>query len=331
MFIKSVTLKRSWSLTLAVTIAASLTLLGCETDPSSAPQKSVPRDDRWGLYSLNLVSQDVHLIYSANEQINTSALRLNSQGDRLLFAQKFGSSDSSFEICSIDVNGANFTRLTNNAYWDIYPAWSPDDNYIAFLSWRQTTLDIYVMGSDGSGQHLLYDSGTHDGDVDWAGSVIAFTSDSRIWKMNSLGSGVIQLTDPPNAGQWGNANLPFGDYDPRSSEDGAKIVFERLEDDLSPNGNYNLFTINTDGTEETRLTDNGYSQGLASWSHSGFNIVYAVAAINDQGVYDLYMMNADGTDNHSITPDYFPSEFLCHAAEFSLDDSQIYFIGEWYQ
>ena len=43
------------------------------------------------------------------------------------------------------------------------------------------------------------------------------------------------------------------------------------------------------------------------------------------------MMNADGTDNHNITPDYFPAEFLCHTPVFSIDDSKIFFIGEWWE
>jgi len=87
----------------------------------------------------------------------------------------------------------------------------------------------------------------------------------------------------------------------------------------------------TDGTGEVRLTDNGYSQGLADWSHSGKEIVYTVSAIGNEGKYDIYLMNADGTNNRNITPDYFPAEFLCHAATFSANDSSVYFIGEWWE
>jgi Tol biopolymer transport system component len=148
--------------------------------------------------------------------------------------------------------------------------------------------------------------------------------------IGSDGTDATQITNPPRAGEWGEANLPFGDYDPRLSPNGDLIVFERLEDDTSRHGNYNLFTVKVDGTQETRLSENGYSQGLASWSHSGDRIVYVVSAIKDEGKYDIYMMNKDGSDNQLITPDYFPEEFLCHSPIFSLDDSMIYFIGEWW-
>jgi Tol biopolymer transport system component len=129
----------------------------------------------------------------------------------------------------------------------------------------------------------------------------------------------------------GNANLPFGDYDPRFSLDGSKIAFERLDDDTSSHGNYNLYVIGATGTGETKLTDTGYSQGLAIWSHSGDKLVYIVAAIGSEGKYDIYMMDADGTDVRNITPDYFPSSFLCHSAMFSKDDSKVYFTGQWWK
>jgi Tol biopolymer transport system component len=314
-------------------IISTMLVAGCGKDSTnSEPAKAVPHDGRWGIYKLNPATQDVSLIYSSNDQIFGSSLGLDSAGEKFLFAQKIGDTlDANYEICTIDVDGSNFTRLTNNSYMDVYPTWSPDESRILFLSWRDTDLDIYIMNADGDSARLFYNSGSHDGDIDWATDIIVFTTGSRIWKMDGTGANPAQLTDPPRAGEWGNANLPFGDYDPKLNPDGSKIVFERLEDDVSQHGNYNLFVIDSNGTGETRLTDNGYSQGLPDWSHAGDRIVYTVSAIGDAGVYDLYMMNADGSNNHSVTPAYFPALFLCHAATFARDDTYIYFIGEWYQ
>jgi TolB protein len=149
--------------------------------------------------------------------------------------------------------------------------------------------------------------------------------------MNEDGTEPMQLTHSPKQGQWGNANHPFGDYDPRLSPDGQKIIFSRLENDSSPHGNYNFFTVNIDGSGETRLTNTGYTQCIASWSNSGDEIVFIVSAIDDQGKYDIYMMNSDGSNYRDITPDYFPNDFLCYPAIFSNDDSSIYFIGQWWE
>lgn len=296
--------------------------------PTSSNEKTVPHEERWGIYALDLAKEKVELIHSSPTEI--SILGLNNSGNRLAFSQKIGGDDNEHtEICTVGVDGSNFERLTNNNFWDVYPCWSPDGSKIAFLSMRET-MDIYVMDATGGNVEKLYDSGSHDADINWVGDKIVFTANSRIWSMNDDGTEPTPITDPPNAGQWGNANLPFGDYDPRLSSDGTKIIFERLVDDNTPHGNYNIYIIGSDGSGETALTNNGYTQGLASWSHSGDKIVYTVAAINGEGKYDLYMMNSDGTNNHNITPDYFPATFLCNSPVFSSDDSKILFLGWWW-
>jgi Tol biopolymer transport system component len=312
-------------------LVVATTLLNMEAPQTPAQQDTVPHEGKYGIYVLDLATEKVRLLYSTDNEIYTSALRLNVQGEKLVFAQKTDETDESTEIFTIDINDQNLEQITDNSYWNLYPAWSPDSTRIAFLSKRDNDLDIYMMNADGTGQHMFYDSGSHDADVDWAGDIIVFTSGSKIWGIKDDGTGLTQITNPTDAGKWGQANLPIGDYDPRLRSDGLKIVFERLEDPESPHGGYNIFTVNSDGTQETRLTNTNYSQGLASWSHSGDRIVYGVAAIGNEGKYDMYMMEADGSTNHNITPEYFTSNFLCNSPIFSQDDSEIYFIGQWYE
>lgn len=294
-----------------------------------AGSEEVPHEGSWGIYSMDIDSEEASLVYSSEHILR--GLSLNGAGDKLAFGEMVeGDGDSFEEICTVNLDGTEFTRLTNNSVLDTYPAWSSGGSSLYFLSWRETTLDIYSMSSDGSGQLLLYDSGYHDADVNNVGDKLVFTRQSQVWSVKDDASGAVQITDPPRAGEWGDANLPFGDYDPRLSPDGDSIVFERLVDDASVNGNYDLYVINADGTGERALTANGHSQGLASWSHAGDKIAYIVAAINGTGVYHIYMMDSDGTDNRDVTPDYFPDGFLCHTVVFSQDDSELFFIGQWW-
>jgi Tol biopolymer transport system component len=296
----------------------------------SPSTRSVPHEDRWGIYALDLATGGVELLYSSSVKI--AYLRLNGAGDRFIFSQKLdGETDEYEEICAVGVDGSGFARITENRYWDLYPCWSPNGSQVAFLTWRDAGLDIYVVDADGDNKRELYDSGGHDADIDWVGGSIVFTVNSRIWIMRDDGTEPMPITDLPNAGEWGDANLPFGDYDPRLSPDGSRVVFERLWGDSTEHGNYDLYVVNSDGTDEVRLTESGYSQGLAAWSHSGDELVYLVAAINGEGKYDIYLMDSDGTDIRNITPDYFPDAFLCHSPNFSKDDSRIYFIGEWWE
>ena len=292
-------------------------------------REPVPHEERFGIYLLDLSTEDVTLIYTSPRKL--SGLSLNSAGDSLAFSQEFDGSGTKYEeICVIDVDGNNYKRLTSNTVMDTYPCWSPDGGEIAFLSWRDKSMDIYIMDSDGSNTRQLYDSGGHDGDIHWLNNTIAFTRNSQIWVMNSDGTDPRQVTDPPRAGEWGEAVLPFGDYDPRIHPDGTKILFERLIDDTTRHGNYNIYVIDSDGSESA-LTDTGYTQGLAHWSYDGTKIVYLVTAVGEKGEYHIYMMNADGSGSQDITPDYFPASFLCHSPIFSSDDAKIFFVGEWWE
>jgi Tol biopolymer transport system component len=305
-------------------------IFGCAVGTGRSPLAArVPHEARWGIYSLNPSTQEVDLLYSTPEEL--SGLQLNTAGDRFVFSQKVGgNADEDGEIFAVGTDGRNLQRLTSNLVMDTYPVWSPDGSHIAFLSRRGSTLDIFVMDADGGNARLLYDSGFNDADIHWVGNTIAFTRNSRIWIMNDDGSEARALTDPPRAEEWGSANLPFGDYDPRISPDGSRVVFERLVNDSSPQGNYDLYLADIDGSNLIRLTNTGYAQGLANWSRSGNRIVYIVAAIDGVGKYDIYTMLSDGKENSSVTPAFFPAEFLCRAAAFSGDDALIYFLGEWW-
>jgi len=296
--------------------------------PTASVAASVPYQMRWGIYRLDLETSQINLIYTCDEKL--SGLRLNPAGDAFVFTERFGDgADTDEEICVVGVDGSGYSRLTDNERLDTYPAWSTDGARIAFLAMGET-LDIYVMDADGRGEALLYDSGYHDADIHWVGDTIAFTRNFQIWVMKSYGADARRVTDPPRAGEWGAAVLPFGDYDPRISPDGGRIVFERVVDDASPHGNYDLFVINLDGTGETRLTETGWTQGLASWSHGGNRLVFIVSAVGEEGRYDLYTVAPDGADVVSLTEDLFPPGFLAHSAEFTPDDSALYFVGEWW-
>ena len=320
-----------------VVVALVLVTFTANNDLPIPENMELVHDKKWGIYALDLQTQETELVYSSQDKI--TKIRLNNAGDQLVFAHDIGNCSEYVpegslvnlcqEICSVDVDGENYRRITDNNLWDLIPCWTKDDSKIVFLSYRET-LDIFMMDADGGNVALVYDSGVHDSDMFYSNGKIAFTRDSQIWTINEDGTELTQITDPPRAGEWGNSVLPFGDYDPSLNSDGTQIIFERLVDDETTHGIYEIYLINADGSNETALTSTGYTQGIAAWSHSDEKIVYMVSAIGTDGYYDLYMMNSDGSEQSNITPDYFPTEFLCHHPIFSVDDSKVFFVGEWF-
>jgi len=66
-----------------------------------------------------------------------------------------------------------------------------------------------------------------------------------------------------------------------------KILFTSVRD-----GNYGVYTMNPDGSEQVNLTDHSANDLSAVWSPTGEQILF----VSDRGGRrDLYRMNADGS------------------------------------
>ncbi|HEX8069449.1 MAG TPA: SBBP repeat-containing protein [Pyrinomonadaceae bacterium] len=114
---------------------------------------------------------------------------------------------------------------------------------------------------------------------------IAFISERAgrrsLYAMNADGGQVLKLT---------NNDAP--DADPAWSPDGTKIVFSNGF--LTPS---DLYVVNADGTNQTRLTTNGNSI-MPSWSPDGAKIVFTRCNFAN---CDLWLVNADGTNLRALT------------------------------
>ena len=75
---------------------------------------------------------------------------------------------------------------------------------------------------------------------------------------------------------------------PMFSPDGKKIVFES-----NRSGNFEIYTINTDGSDIKQLTHDTSFDGTPAWSPDGKSIVFASERDKDP---EIYIMNADGSN-----------------------------------
>jgi WD40-like Beta Propeller Repeat len=199
-----------------------------------------------------------------------------------------------FEIFTMDADGTGQTNITNNPAHDRFPAWSADGAKIAFTSHRDGGYEIYTMNADGSGVARLNASGV---DPAWSpdGTRIAFSSNRdgniEIYTMNADGTGQTNIT-----------NNPAFDGEPAWSPDGAKIAFMTNRDDPDPDicfpCNYEIYTMNPDGTGQTNITNNLASDAAPAWSPDGTKIAFTSAR---DGNGEIYTMNADGTGQTKIT------------------------------
>ena len=200
-----------------------------------------------------------------------------------------------------------YTQLTDTAAaGEGDGAWSPDGRKIAFVSERDGNSEIYVMNADGSGQTRLT---FHDGEdrfPTWSpdGRYIAFTS-PRIGGPGTYDIHVLEVAKPNNADnqyppkaltQAGSSNAPMLiNGSPDWSPDGDRIAFTSTRD-----GDYELYLMDTDGGNVTRITDNEHTDYLPQWSPDGKKIVFTVEKEESQSVW---VVGSDGNDLRRLTDD----------------------------
>ncbi len=159
------------------------------------------------------------------------------------------------EIYVMDNDGNNLTRLTIHQMTDVRPSWSPDGSKIVFVSGPQNVQfhpkHIFVMNADGTGMRNL----TEDTDLtdsfspSWSpdGKEIVFSSRPNvrvrhIYVMTAEGKRLKRLTEDVSY-----------DGNPVYSPDGTKIAFESTRDG-GFDGHWNIYLMDTDGTNVVKLT-----------------------------------------------------------------------------
>jgi dipeptidyl aminopeptidase/acylaminoacyl peptidase len=221
------------------------------------------------------------------------------------------------EVLSTTAAGATPLRLTKHPATDASPTWSPNGAQVAFESNRNgdwnsyNDSDIYVMNANGTKVREVTFSNSFDGDPAWGHSgKIAFesmrTGNGDVWTVSPGGSGETNLTGSSKA----------FDGDPSWSPDGTKIAFTSERD----NGDREIYVMNADGSNPTRLTTSPGFDENPSWSPSGSQIAFDT---NRDGNLEIYAMNADGSSVHRVT-----NHPAIDALPSYLPDGRIVFVSE---
>ena len=225
--------------------------------------------------------------------------RFSPDGTKIVFYSS--TYDNTDDIYIIDADGSNHRSLTNTPGNDDYPRFSPDGSQIVFTSDRDGNREIYIMDSDGGRQQRLTANSTFDHAPLFSpdGLKIIFYSIDDSWNYDLYtiepdGSNLTGLTDE---NQYRHApllphNSSFSVYfhEPRYSPDGSKIAFASY----SPAElDYNIYIMNSDGSQQTRLTaPNGYHVS-PQFSPDGSKLLFMTHRGDN---YDIYSMNLDGTN-----------------------------------
>ncbi len=115
-----------------------------------------------GLYGLQVQSADGRESYKLTSDWTDTTPAWSPDGKKVAFIRR---QHDHWEIWVVDADGGNARRLTvtpvlpdGTAGSSVSPAWSPDGQYLAFLTNRTGRWEIWVMGADGSNPGPMFDT-----------------------------------------------------------------------------------------------------------------------------------------------------------------------------
>ena len=217
------------------------------------------------IWLVDAVGTQLHMLIDANpgheSQFGHHA-EISPDGTQLIYTscefahQYLGDRDRAaynYEIAAVPMQGTESRRLTNNAYLDHYPVWSPDGSRVAFLaapSYPRRSrkapegMTLYTMAADGSD---------------------------------------VQEVAPP--GPYGLTLAP-----PVWSPDGERLAFQVNTSDFTHKLR-DLYAVRADGTEMTLLAEEVVS--VPAWSPDEQRLAVAKIAGDDVGLYTLAADGSD--------------------------------------
>ena len=186
-----------------------------------------------------------HLVYECYLDGPTTGgvSALQQAGEYEGYGQAYYTEDAA-DICVIDIDERNHTRLTKEAGGDWHPKWSPDGSQIAYV--RQD--GIYLITPDGSNKLQLFSQRINDKiNLVWSpdGRQLLFSTrwDTPYQKLYLLDVNTSQLTNL-------TLNTDGDNTNPRWILGGTKIIF--LHTVLSGQGlKTEIRMTSSDGAEET--------------------------------------------------------------------------------
>lgn len=209
-------------------------------------------------------------------------------------------------IFVVESDGSNPVNVTEHLGPEFRtdPDWSPDGTRLLFRALGGVGTQLWIMRVGGSMPVLILEMYCiHDPKWSPDGTRIAFTGTGEnyhdIYVVDADGSNLVNLTNSPTYGEYGNTWSP----------DGTRVAFTAYREEQ--NG---LYVMDADGSNPTLLRAmTGGAMDLA-WSPDGSRIAYAGDCETSANNQEICVVGADGSNpvnltNHSANdwdPDWSP-------------------------
>jgi len=244
------------------------------------------------IYTLDLETRKLNMVSTGNGACTCAFFR--PDGKKIIFASthlgpNFGlierdeeagrykwAFNKHMDVFEADPDGSNLRRLTDAPGYDAECAYSPDGKRIVFTSQRDDDLEIYVMDADGSNQRRLTDGKGYDGGPFFSpdGKAILYRGDRHGGEEMNL---QIRMVGSDGSNDRAITDNPLFNWCPFWHPSGKCFVFTQVDHGARSRGkrpNYDLFMMNIEGNELTRITSDPAFDGLPVFSPDGKRLMW---------------------------------------------------------
>ena len=202
------------------------------------------------------------------------------------------------DLYTMAIDGSDVVQATETGDAEYWPRWSPTSDALLCVAWKDSADVIWreiqsvPASAGGRIEVLLRDPGQRLGSAAWSpsGDRILYT---RTFADFPARTNAIYSMDLATGATDTIRSVGDAAFRPDWSPDGARIVFN-----ADRSGDFEIYSIAVDGSDERQLTDQPGSDGSPRWSPDGTKIAFSSARAGD---LDLWVMNADGSDPTRLT------------------------------